>query len=32
GAVVVQGQNYKTGYTSDPQAIDRSMLEIMNAV
>ncbi|WP_289018984.1 ATP-binding cassette domain-containing protein [Desulfobacter postgatei] len=32
GAVVVQGQNYKTGYTSDPQAIDRSILEIMNAV
>jgi multiple sugar transport system ATP-binding protein len=32
GAVVVQGQNYKTGYTADPRAIDRSMLEIMNAV
>jgi len=32
GAVVVQGQNYKTGYTAAPQAIDRSMLEIMNAV
>ncbi|WP_321494690.1 ABC transporter ATP-binding protein [uncultured Desulfobacter sp.] len=32
GAVVVQGQNYETGYTSDPRTIDRSMLEIMNAV
>jgi len=32
GAVVVPGQNYETGYTADPQAIDRSMLEIMNAV
>jgi multiple sugar transport system ATP-binding protein len=32
GAVVVQGQNYKPGYTADPRAIDRSMLEIMNAV
>ncbi len=31
-AVVVQGQNYETGYTADPQAINRSMLEIMNAV
>lgn len=32
GAVVVQGQNYETGYTATPQATDRSMLEIMNAV
>ena len=32
GAVVVQGQDYKIGYTADPKAIDRSMLEIMNAV
>lgn len=32
GAVVVRGQDYETGYRADPQAIDRSMLEIMNAV
>lgn len=32
GAVVVQGRNYETGYTANTQAIDRSMLEIMNAV
>lgn len=31
-AVVVQGQDYKTGYTADAKSIDRSMLEIMNAV
>ncbi|WP_020586944.1 ATP-binding cassette domain-containing protein [Desulfobacter curvatus] len=31
-AVVVQGQDYETGYTAAPKAIDQSMLEIMNAV
>ena len=32
GGVVVQGRDYSTGYKADPQAIDHSMLEIMNAV
>ena len=32
GGVVTKGQDYNSGYQADPNAIDRSMLEIMNAV
>ena len=32
GGVVTKGQDYNAGYQADPDAIDRSMLEIMNVV